>query len=278
MNNSPIGVFDSGVGGLTAVKELSKIMPNENIIYFGDTGRVPYGTRSEKVIKKYATQVISYLASLNVKAILAACGTVSSNFLQQDYNKLGIDIPYITVIDPSVKEAAEITKNKRVGVIATNASINSEAYTKGIKALCPDCYTVGAACPLLIPIVENGYTDKDHPVTKAALEMYLRPVIEDDVDTLVLGCTHFPLLVEGIEATFDRPVKIVDSGAAAARATRQILKEKNLLNTSDKLGSREFYVTDSVKDFAKVGKNFLSAEILNNTTYVDLEKIDKDIF
>lgn len=272
MENRPIGVFDSGVGGLTAVKELRKILPNEDIIYFGDTARVPYGSRSQTTIKKYTDQAISFFERLNVKAILAACGTVSSNYTPEDYAKRKLDIPFVTVVEPSAREATRLTESGKIAVMATTASIRNGAYTKAIKEILPQAEVEGQGCPILVTLVENGLTDKDHPVTHAALEMYLEPIKKAEVDTIVLGCTHFPLLRDAIAAQMTG-VGFVDSGAAAARELENILQRKELLSSSNG-GNIIYYVTDTVGSFCSVAKNFLVEDISDKVKHVDIETID----
>lgn len=273
MKNRPIGVFDSGVGGLTAVKELVKILPNEDIIYFGDTARVPYGSRSQETIKKYTNQAISFLEKRNVKAILAACGTVSSNYTEEDLAKRNLKIPFITVVDPSAKEAANVTKNNKIGIMATTASIKNGAYTRAIIDYNPDAVVLGQGCPILVTMVENGLTEKNHPVVKAALNMYLEPLKKANVDTIILGCTHFPLLIDAIDSLIPSEISFVDSGAASARRMLEVLKEKDLLADSND-GNIEYYVTDTVDSFCSVAVNFMTEDISNNVKHIDIETID----
>ena len=273
MKNRPIGVFDSGVGGLTAVKELVKILPNEDIIYFGDTARVPYGSRSQETIKKYTNQAISFLEKRNVKAILAACGTVSSNYTEEDLAKRNLKIPFITVVDPSAKEAANVTKNNKIGIMATTASIKNGAYTRAIIDYNPDAVVLGQGCPILVTMVENGLTEKNHPVVKAALNMYLEPLKKANVDTNILGCTHFPLLIDAIDSLIPSEISFVDSGAASARRMLEVLKEKDLLADSND-GNIEYYVTDTVDSFCSVAVNFMTEDISNNVKHIDIETID----
>ena len=273
MNNLPIGVFDSGVGGLTAVKELRKILPKEEIIYFGDTGRVPYGTRSKGTIKKYAAQAIKYLASIGVKAIVVACGTVSSNFLQEDYDKLGLDIPYIRVVQPAAAEAVAASRSDTIGVLATKASIDSGAYTEQIHRYNSSKLVESSAASVLIPMVESGIIDKSQPMVQAALDYYLKDIKALKADSIILGCTHFPLLAPAIEEYLGYPVTLIDSGAAAARQLKTLLEETGQL-TSDNNGKESYYVTDSKEGFVSVAKIFLSEDISKDVHYVDLETID----
>ena len=273
MDNRPIGVFDSGVGGLTTVKELHRILPGEDIIYFGDTGRVPYGTRSGETIRKYAAQDIRFLDSFGVKAIVAACGTVSSNISAEEVRQLGVDVPYIGVVPPACREACEQSKNGRIGVIATGATIASGAYEAEIRARHPDAQVFGEACPLLVPLVENALTDRRNPITRHALEMYLRPLRDEQIDTLILGCTHYPLLYAIIDEMMEHRVKLVDAGAAAASALRAEMQKQDLL-AGRRQGCTTYYMTDTVKHFTQVAKNFLDKDIERDCRYVPIERLE----
>ena len=196
MDNRPIGVFDSGLGGLTGVRELRKRLPHEEIIYFGDTGRVPYGSRSPETILQYARQDVAFLLSKNVKCIMAACGTVSSTYPAAEAAKL--PVPYLGVVDAAAREAAFATRNRRIGVIGTAATIRSRSYEKLLRQLVPGVEITAQACPLFVPLVEAGYVDHSEEsrqqVTKLVIAQYLTEVREAGVDTLILGCTHYPLL------------------------------------------------------------------------------------
>lgn len=271
-DSRPIGVFDSGVGGLTAVKELHRVLPEENIIYFGDIARVPYGTRSSQTIKRYAAEIIRYLAAHDVKAILAACGTVSANFTASDYAALGLSTPYLTVVEPAAREAATATRTGRIGVMATNASINSGAYTRAIQAVDSSIQVVGQPCPLLIPLVEQGMTEPGNPLTTLALELYLEPLRQAEVDTIVLGCTHFPLLVPLIREQVGEEIALVDSGAAAVRSMQELL---GLECRGGSAGYTKYHVTDTVEQFSAVAKSFLKEDIREQTIYVNPELLDK---
>lgn len=270
----PIGVFDSGVGGLTAVKELHRIMPQENIIYFGDTGRVPYGTRSSETVKRYAKEAITYLAGFDVKAIVAACGTVSANFSQQDYKELGLSIPYFTVIEPAARQAVRNTKNKKIGVLATTASINSGAYTRALHALNPEIEVTGQACPLLVSLVEQGMTQRDNPLTNLALELYLEPLKEAGVDTVILGCTHFPVIADSIADQLGPEVSLVDSGAQTIQELKASVAPDSV--PGEQTGDTRYYVTDTVEHFLGVAQHFLKEDISAHITYVDIESIDQN--
>lgn len=272
MDNRPIGVFDSGVGGLTAVKELHRILPGEDIVYFGDTGRVPYGTRSRQTIRKYAMQDIRYLQSFGVKAILAACGTVSANLTDKDIQELKLDIPFYDVVMPATRAAHAVSQEGRIGVMATTAAIRSGAYGRALRSIQPSARLVGNAAPLLVPLVENGLTEPDNQITRLVLEQYLEPFVREEVDTLILGCTHYPVLYEMIDRMLEYKVNLVDAGASAARALRLSLCEEDLLADRE-TGQTQYRVTDTVESFLPVAGNFLSGDISATTEYVDIDVV-----
>lgn len=272
MDNRPIGVFDSGVGGLTTVKELHRILPAEDIIYFGDTGRVPYGPRSRQTIRKYAAQDIRYLMTYDVKAIVAACGTVSANFTEKDVEEMGISVPYTGVVLPATRSACAASSGGRIGVIATPAAVHSGAYGKALRSIQPGAQVFGNAAPLLVPLVENGMTEPGNPVTRMVLEMYLEPLIRENIDTLILGCTHYPLLYDTINEILEYRVTLIDSGAAAARELQVMLVE-NDLQADRETGSTQYRVTDSVENFMGVASNFLMEDLGGNIEFVDLDAV-----
>jgi len=273
MNNRPIGVFDSGVGGLTTVKELHKVLPGEDIVYFGDTGRVPYGTRSRQTIRKYSAQCMHYLLGQGAKALVVACGTVSSNLTDEDVAQLAGTLPYTGVVLPSARAACALSSEGRIGVIATSASIRSGAYGRAIRAIQPSAQVFGAACPLLVPLVENGMLQSGNQITRLTVEMYLEPLMRENIDTLILGCTHFPLLYDIINDILDYKVTLVDSGAAAAQHMKALLLEQDALSGRTEGGSTFYHVTDTVEGFAGVAKYFLQEEVSGNTTVVDLDTL-----
>lgn len=271
MNNSAIGVFDSGIGGLTCVKELNRLMPNENIVYFGDTARIPYGTRSKETILKYAEQDIALIKKHNVKMIIAACGTVSSVFGVG--KKTAGDVPFTGVLLPTVQEACSRTRNGKIGVIGTAATIKSGAYGKAIRTIRSDVSVVGNPCPLFVPLVENGFTARDNPVTKLVVEQYLAPVKNEGVDTLILGCTHYPMLTEAIRDYMGEGVELISSGSAAANYACAFLTGRDMLTDRSERGRNEFYCSDSTALFTENARAFLGEEINGTVTGVSMEEL-----
>lgn len=255
-----IGIFDSGLGGLTAYRELHSLLPNEKIIYFGDTGRVPYGTRSHELLMKYARQDINFLRGSGATAILAACGTVSSVVL--DELKSEFNIPLIGVVDASVREALAATKNSIIGVIGTGATISSGAFEKKIKANTPDATVISVACPLFVPLVENGYIDRGCEVTRLVAKDYLKKIAAAGADTLILGCTHFPIISEIISDILPN-VTLINSGAAAAKEIAAYASETG--------GESEFFVSDAPSNFDEVARVFLGGETVT-AKKIDIEK------
>lgn len=276
MDQRPIGVFDSGVGGLTAVKELHTLLPGEDIIYFGDIGRVPYGTRSAQTIQRYARQDLEFLNSFHVKAILAACGTVSANFSVDNYKDAGFQVPYITVVEPAAQVAVRCSTRGHIGIMATTASIKSHSYEQAILAQNPSAQITGVPCPLLIPMVENGLMSPTHPMVDAALNLYLAPLLQAQVDTIILGCTHFPLLEPAIRQKVGKDVILIDSGAQAAQEMKSRLTSLGLLNGAHQ-GKTTYYVSDTVELFAEVAGNFLQEDVRPNSHSVDIEDIDRNL-
>lgn len=269
MDNRPIGIFDSGVGGLTAMKELMALLPHEDIIYFGDTGRVPYGSRSREMILRYARQDIDFLLAHDVKLIVAACGTVSSTLPASVSDAL--PVPYMGVIQAAAQAACALSLGGRIGVIGTKATIRNNAYGKAIRGVRPEARVIGKACPLFVPLVENGHFKVEDPIAKAVVDFYLPPFKEEGIDTLILGCTHYPLLYELISAFFDYQVTLVDPGRETAHAAQRYLTVHGLLNAQQQPGSRRYYMTDSAEDFCEVASLFLSCDIRSQAEQVALE-------
>lgn len=251
----PIGVFDSGLGGLSAVREIRTLLPNEDLIYFGDTGRVPYGTRSRDTIRRYAAQDIRFLLShADCKAVVVACGTVSANAL--DTLRENNAIPIIGVIDPAVEAAVRATRNGRIGVIATPSTIASGAYESALHAKNPALNVTSQACALFVPLVENGFVDADDPIPYLTAERYLAPIRESGADTLILGCTHYPLLRAVISRVLP-DVTLIDTGLEAARSLSALLSYRALETPSKAPGTSRFYVSDEPQNFAFAASRFL---------------------
>lgn len=270
MDRRPIGVFDSGLGGLTAVRELRRILPNEDIVFFGDTGRVPYGSRSPRIIKEYARECMTFLEKQNVKLILVACGTVSS-VLGEDIEEER-KIPCMGVLLPTVKAALNSTKNKNIGLIATQATVASGSYEKIARNIMPEINFTGKGCPLFVPLVENGYFDEKCEVTRLVARDYLSAFDGKNIDTLILGCTHYPLLYDLINSLTEHKLSLIDSGKEAAKAAKELLYKKELLSDSEAGGRMKFFVTDTVEGFAKLGKGFLGEELID-VTRVGIEEL-----
>ena len=268
----PIGIFDSGLGGLTALAEVRRLLPHEDIVYFGDTGRVPYGSRSHETVCRYARQDMRFLLSQNVKAVAVACGTVSANALpelQRDFS-----VPVIGVIAPASHRAAEMTKNKTVGVIATPSTIASGAYEKALSEIDPTLTVVPTACALFVHLVENGFFAPDDPIPYLTAERYLTEIRESGADTLILGCTHYPLLRPILEKCLPG-VTMIDSGAEAARSLCGVLAERELLTAKTEPGSVSCYVSDEPQGFASCAERFLGLPpggVLPKVTRVEIER------
>lgn len=265
----PIGVFDSGLGGLTMVREFVKYLPGENIVYFGDTGRVPYGSRSPETIAQYARQDESFLLSQNVKMIIAACGTVSS---VASHTGAGLPVPFIEVVSPAARAAAKLSKTGRIGVIGTSATISSGSYARQLQALRPDACVVSNDCPLFVPLVEAGWIDKDDPVTVETARRYLAPILEAKVDTLILGCTHYPVLSGIIGKIMGEDVTLINTGEMAARAAAAYLESHAMLNRSEHARHCRYYVSDRTESFSKVAAILLGRQIDDRVERVDISK------
>ncbi|MBR6045067.1 MAG: glutamate racemase [Ruminococcus sp.] len=257
MNNSAIGVFDSGVGGLSCVKELTALMPHENIVYLGDTARVPYGTKSVDTIARYAGEDIAFLERFNVKMILIACGTVSSVLMSRPLFENSSVKNYSGVIYPTVTAACAATRNSRIGVIGTPATIRSGCYGKAIRELRNDIKVYSKACPMFVPLVENGYIDKDDPVAKLIAEEYLEGMKREGVDTLILGCTHYPHLEGVISSVMGSGVRLISSGAEIAKYAERTLVSEGLQAEREERGTLELYCTDSEELFSENVGTFL---------------------
>ena len=251
-----IGVFDSGVGGLTVVKELLRQLPDERIVYFGDTARVPYGIKSKETIIRFSIENILFLLKQDVKLICVACNTVSSIALPDIRNHFRV--PIVGVLSPGAREAVYATKNKRIGVIGTKATIASRAYEREIKMLDPDIKITSQACPLFVPFVEEGWIKE--PAVFEVAQSYLRPLKKAGVDTLILGCTHYPLLKTVIKKVMGDGVALIDSAKQAACEVKQILAQAGLLE-SNPSPQRDFYVSDGPAWFQGLAKRFLGHQV-----------------
>lgn len=269
MDNRPIGVFDSGLGGLTAVRRLAALMPNENIIYFGDTGRVPYGTRSRETILRYAAQDVNFLRTFDLKAIVIACGTVSSIALAQLAGQQ--QEPVFGVVAPTALQAAKQTKNGKIGIIATPATIRTGAYERIITSHNPTAQLFDQPCPLFVPLVENGRTRPGDIVIETVVAEYLSPLRQAGVDTLVLGCTHYPLLTDVIGQYMGPEVTLIDSGAAVADQLQDWLGQQNMRADPEQAGQYRWYVSDSVDSFHDLASIFLGREVTEPVEQIAIE-------
>ena len=269
-DNRAIGIFDSGLGGLTVAREIMKLLQNENIVYFGDTGRVPYGTRSHDTIKKYALQDERFLLSHDVKLIVAACGTVSS--VASDTAEV-LPVPFVEVVSHSVRAAVAATKNQKIGILATSATINSGAHKKQILQLLPTAQVIESAGTLLVPIVEEGWTADTDTVAIETLKRYLKPMIDAGVDTLILGCTHFPVLTGAIKNILGDKVTLINMGVSTAEAVKEMLEKSNGLRDGQNTENK-FYVSDKTASFQKVANILLGDYDKDfNVEQVDIEKV-----
>lgn len=256
-NNSPIGVFDSGVGGLTVAREIMRQLPNESIIYFGDTARVPYGNKSADTIITYSRQIAHFLIKQDVKAVVIACNTASA--LALDALQKEIDIPIIGVVKPGARAALKATKNNNIGIIGTEGTINSDIYTKYLKAKNPDVNVYKKACPLFVPLVEEGMLNDT--VTDEMIRRYTKDLIDLDIDSLVLGCTHYPLLRTAIHNILGDNITLVNPAYETAISLNETLTKHNLL-TSSKEARHVFYVSDGADKFKAFANTILPCEVV----------------
>ncbi len=260
--NAPIGVFDSGVGGLTVAREIMRNLPNEKIVYFGDTARVPYGSKSGNTVLRYSRQIVRFLQTQEVKAIVIACNTASA--LALDTIEKEIDIPIIGVVKPGASMAISATRNNRIGVIATQSTINSNLYPKLIRESNPEITVFGKACPLFVPLVEEGWT-KD-PVTVEVASRYLKELMDKEIDTLILGCTHYPLLRHLLQGVVGEHVTLVNPAYETAQALKRLLKELDL-ETEEEPGEEgpehRFFASDAVDNFREYADSVLPCRVLS---------------
>jgi glutamate racemase len=252
-----IGIFDSGVGGLTVLREIMQVLPQEDTLYFGDTARVPYGTKSPETVTRYAGEIASFLIKRDIKLLVVACNTASAVALPT--LKRHLSIPVVGVIEPGARRAVEMTRSGRIGVIGTAGTIRSSAYTRAIKRLRPDAEVLTRACPLFVPLAEEGWIDNQ--VARLTAQAYLQELKEAAVDTLVLGCTHYPLLKPMIADVMGPGVTLVDSAEETARTVAAILADKRLLRPPSEKGNHNYYVSDIPAGFVRVGNRFLGGKL-----------------
>lgn len=255
MPERAIGIFDSGVGGLTVLKEVARLLPQEELFYVGDTARVPYGTKSPETVRRYAVESAGFLVQQGVKMLVVACNTASAVAVEELASQF--QIPVIGVIEPGSRCAATLTRNRKVGVIGTEGTVKSGAYARAIKSFAPDIDVVSAACPLFVPLAEEGW--HEHQVAEIAAGEYLAPLLDAGVDTLVLGCTHYPLLKKTLQAAVGDGIHLVDSAEETAKVVVETLSAVGM-NQSGK-GSVRFFVTDVPDRFKRVGSSFLGQHL-----------------
>lgn len=265
MNNNPIGIFDSGIGGLTVTKEIVKRLPQESIIYLGDTARVPYGTRSKKVVTKFALELVNFLLKRKVKCLVVACNTISAVALEE-IEKIS-PVPVIGVVKPAVKKAISKTKNRKIGVIGTQGTIQSKAYELEIKTKDPKTEVFSVGCPLFVPLAEEGL--QSHKAAKLVAEDYLEEIIGAGADTLILGCTHYPLLYKTIAETVGPNVTLVDSAGPTTEELIKLLKENDLLSENNN-PAYEFFVTDAPERVYSVAGKFFGEALNGNLKQISL--------
>lgn len=270
MDNRPIGVFDSGLGGLTAVRELERVLPNESLIYFGDTGRVPYGTKGNDTIAKYARQIVRFLLGFDVKAILIACGTVSSVAFDAAASLAGV--PVFGVVEPAVETAVKHAPLGDILVLGTSATIRSGAFERAILKLEPNDTVRTRACPLFVPLVENGHFARDDAMARLAAHEYLDEFTSRGVETVILGCTHYPILRDVIADVMGESVRLVDAGSEMADAAARHLEKLGLLCGADGEGKRSYYVSDYTEDFTRLAAILLDHPMAGYVEKTDIEK------
>lgn len=256
-NSYPIGIFDSGIGGLTVAKKIFELLPNENVIYFGDTARYPYGPRSKRIVRSFSFQNTNFLLRRGVKLIVVACNTASAvalGILRKRY-----DVPMIGVVEPGARAAVDATRNGRIGVIGTVGTIHSGAYQKAIQKLGPRLNVYSIPCPLFVSLAEEGYINKE--AARLIAGEYLDPLLKRKVDTLVLGCTHYPLLKGIISKVMGKETELIDSAEETAREVKRFLTDSTLLRNTKRKAFRRFYVSDVPDSFVHVGERFLRARI-----------------
>lgn len=275
MNGAAVGVYDSGLGGLTALRGIAEFLSNEDIIYFGDTGRLPYGSKANETIKRYSRQSVKFLKSHGVKIILVACGTVSSVAID-DLRETFDDIPIVGVVEASCRRAVAIAAkgNRQIGVIATNATISKGAYPKNI-AQYGDFTVVSKACPMFVHLVENGYISKDNKVLRLVAEEYLAEISSHNLSALIMGCTHYPMIAETIDDIInagksEKKTVLIDSGYESALELKSEIQSRGIANSENHIGKIKIYVTDETVSFVKSAADFLGFDIGGNITKIDI--------
>ncbi len=270
MDNRPIGVFDSGLGGLTAVKELRRILPAEDYVYFGDTARVPYGARSPGTLRRFADENIAFLRRFDVKMVVAACGTISS--IVAGWPEFDPGVAFTGVVEAAVNSAVKITKSGRIAVIGTAATVHSGVYEKMILQKMPSAKVICRACPMFVPLVENGYIDRGNPVAQLVARDYLNDILPFGADTLILGCTHYPLLSGVLRDVVGENVAFVDPGREAAFFVKDYLSLSGLLS-ADKNGKIRYFVSAGTEDFETVAARFLGHDLESGPQLVDVDEL-----
>lgn len=269
MNKKPIGVFDSGLGGLTCVKEMKRLLPHEDIVYFGDTGRVPYGGRSREIITEYTRQDANFLLSQDVKLIIAACGTASS--VVPDLGAR-LPVPYTGVVAPTSLAAAAATRNGKIGIIGTSATIKSGSYRRELEQIRPGVTLYETECPLFVPLAENGFLDPEDDIPRLVAERYLTGLRAAGVDTLILGCTHYPLLTRVISRVMGEQVTLVNSGKETAVHAARLLQENGMLNHREEEGAARFFVSDSTEGFESIAARFLGQDMKGSVSRIEIQQ------
>ena len=255
--SAPIGVFDSGIGGLTVAHELMRQLPDESIVYFGDTARVPYGPKSPETVRRYSREIADYLLGQGVKALVVACNTATAHALP--FLREAVAVPVVGVVEPGARAAVKATRRREIGVIGTLGTVKSGAYERAIKALEPTAHVVAQACPLFVPLVEEGWLDRR--ATRLVAEEYLAPLVQAGVDSVVLGCTHYPLLKPLIGEVVGRDVRLIDSAEETAAETARLLEERGLRNRAGAVAVYRFIASDAPEQFLRVGQRFLGEAI-----------------
>ena len=264
----PIGIFDSGLGGLTVLKAVMERLPGENTVYFGDSGRTPYGSKSPQTVAKYASQIVRFLLQQDVKMIVIACNTVSA--CASDLVREMAGVPVVEVISPGSAAAVSSTRNNRIGVIGTRNTVSSEVYIRAIKGFSePETQICQQACPMFVSLAEEGWWDT--PITRAIAAEYLKPLLACEIDTLLLGCTHYPLLSDAIGAVTGSGVQLINAGDSVAEQVHKTLADSGQINKGNQKSSREYYTSDSIEQFSEMGSAFLGHQI-DHVQRIDIEQ------